>query len=417
MSLLLSAIGAYVYLGCLRIKEHFSHSPIDAPLWTSRPTTGMAAIVAGTWFFSRNRPGPRGWEIWRNLASLLIFTGLFWCSYKIASHLFSNVFLCAVLTLVLIALGTLFVVPFVIVLLNTLSSFLMMRLSPPHSREREEEGLDPSETETDPDEAREAAFFDSPEAAALSDKEWSARFDQMRENRTKRQQKQSAMAVLCRCATEAIEAKKYDEAEKICRRLLIEHPDQFDSFDAVGELREAQGQFQEAADNYSKALEILKHHTKGSDQSGPKHWENKRDRALSKMKGQNLGAASISATGRKLSNKELLAMLERLRTENESLIAVRTSEGSGVSRDDALNIARTAAEKNRMTVKKVTTLEEVQAEGWGTGIIADVASSKNFWIAYLDRNDGFSGIRESYIMLISRSTGEIEYEGGACDEG
>lgn len=316
MSFFLSAIGAYIFLGCLRVNEHLSLSPIDAPLWTSRPTAGMATVVAGTWFFSRNRPGPRGWEIWRNLASLVIFTGLFWFSYKIASHLFSNIFLCTALTIVLIALGTLFVVPFVIVLLNILTSFFMMLLSfwqrgssgpdaeavtsalmnPLHSSGRAE-GLSAPETESDDD--PEAAFFDSPEAQALSDEEWTARFDQMRENRTKRQR----------------------------------------------------------------------------------------------------------------------AVLERLRSENDALIAASVSEGRGVSRDSALHIARAAAEQKGMTAIKVTTLEEIQAQGWEPGIVACKDSSKNCWIAYLDQNDGFSGIRESYIMLISKSTGQIQYEGGAGDEG
>lgn len=125
----------------------------------------------------------------------------------------------------------------------------------------------------------------------------------------------------------------------------------------------------------------------------------------------------ISAAGRKPGGEDLQALLKRLRFENDSLIAASIQEGRGVSRDAALHIARMAAEKNGMTVEKVTSLEEVQTQGFEPGIVASRESFKDCWIAHLDRNDGFSGIRESYILLISKSTGEIEYEGGAGDEG
>lgn len=96
----------------------------------------------------------------------------------------------------------------------------------------------------------------------------------------------------------------------------------------------------------------------------------------------------------------------------------KASRGTPISRSTALNIARRAAEKNGMTVDDLTSVEEVEAKGFATPFLFNSrVPIESCWIAYLDRNDGFSGIRESYIMLISKATGEIEYEGGASDEG
>ncbi len=125
----------------------------------------------------------------------------------------------------------------------------------------------------------------------------------------------------------------------------------------------------------------------------------------------------IAAAARNPDDEDLQAQLKRLRAENDSLIAAGIPEGRGISRDAALHIARVAAEKKKMTVIKVTSLEEIQAQGWEPGIIACQPAFRDCWIAYLDQNDGFSGMRESYIMLISKSTGELKYEGGASDEG
>ena len=56
---------------------------------------------------------------------------------------------------------------------------------------------------------------------------------------------------------DAIEARKYDEAEKRCQRLLLEFPEVIDGHHRLAELREAQGRFQEAAEHYTKALTII----------------------------------------------------------------------------------------------------------------------------------------------------------------
>ncbi len=85
-------------------------------------------------------------------------------------------------------------------------------------------------------------------------------------------------------ALDAIEARKYDEAEKLCQQLLREHPGSFDGHDRVGELREIQGRFGEAVENYSKMLALVKSNPSGTDADTLKYCTEKRDRALAKAK-------------------------------------------------------------------------------------------------------------------------------------
>lgn len=85
-------------------------------------------------------------------------------------------------------------------------------------------------------------------------------------------------------ALDAIEARKYDEAEKLCQQLLREHPGAFDGHDRMGELREIQGRFGEAAEHYSKMLTMVKSNPAGTDANTLKYCTEKRDRALAKAK-------------------------------------------------------------------------------------------------------------------------------------
>ena len=81
---------------------------------------------------------------------------------------------------------------------------------------------------------------------------------------------------------DAIEAHKYDEAEKLCQKLLLEYPEVCDGPMRMAEIQEARGRFQEAARNYSKVLEIM------SQQAGLEEaiteMTQRRDRALAKAK-------------------------------------------------------------------------------------------------------------------------------------
>lgn len=85
-------------------------------------------------------------------------------------------------------------------------------------------------------------------------------------------------------ALDAIEGRKYDQAEKLCQQLLREHPGAFDGHDRMGELREIQGRFDEAAEHYSKMLTMVKSNLAGTGADTLKYCTEKRDRALAKAK-------------------------------------------------------------------------------------------------------------------------------------
>lgn len=85
-------------------------------------------------------------------------------------------------------------------------------------------------------------------------------------------------------ALDAIKAHDYKKAEKLCRRLLREYPDQFDGHARLGMLREAQGRFEEAAEQYSKLLEMIKRSPGGTDKQTVRYFERQRDQALDKAK-------------------------------------------------------------------------------------------------------------------------------------
>ena len=84
---------------------------------------------------------------------------------------------------------------------------------------------------------------------------------------------------------DAIDAGDFKKAEKLCRSLLHEYPTAFDGHQRMGELREAQGRFREAAEEYSKVLEQIKASPNGTDQETIRFVTEDRDRALAKAKG------------------------------------------------------------------------------------------------------------------------------------
>jgi tetratricopeptide (TPR) repeat protein len=85
-------------------------------------------------------------------------------------------------------------------------------------------------------------------------------------------------------ALDAIEARRYDEAEKLCRRLLSEYPDAPDGHDRSGALREAQGRFQEAADHYTQVVGIIKKNLEDFGEEGLQYFVGKRDQMQAKAK-------------------------------------------------------------------------------------------------------------------------------------
>jgi len=55
-----------------------------------------------------------------------------------------------------------------------------------------------------------------------------------------------------------IKEDKLDEAEAVSKRLLSEYPDQIDGFERLGQVYEARGEKQVAADYYQKAADFAK---------------------------------------------------------------------------------------------------------------------------------------------------------------
>jgi len=55
-----------------------------------------------------------------------------------------------------------------------------------------------------------------------------------------------------------IKQNKLDEAEAVSRQLLNEYPDQIDGFERLGQVYEARGENQTAADYYQKAADFAK---------------------------------------------------------------------------------------------------------------------------------------------------------------
>lgn len=96
---------------------------------------------------------------------------------------------------------------------------------------------------------------------------------------------ETPMDKLSNRALDAIEAGDYGKAEKLCRRLLREYPEIFDGHERLGMLREAQGRFLEAAQEYSKVLEMMKRDPEDVDEETVKFITEQRDQALAKAKG------------------------------------------------------------------------------------------------------------------------------------
>ena len=84
-------------------------------------------------------------------------------------------------------------------------------------------------------------------------------------------------------AAKAIYGKRFEEAEKLCEQLLRDYPQIIDGHDRLGMLREAQGRYQEAADHYARALEMIEKAPEGFDREVPDGFRTRRNAALSKV--------------------------------------------------------------------------------------------------------------------------------------
>jgi len=85
-------------------------------------------------------------------------------------------------------------------------------------------------------------------------------------------------------ALDAIEAKRYEEAQRLCEELLREYPQMVDGHDRLGMLREAQGRFPEAANEYAKALAIIEGEPARHGPEMARLFRERRDEALARAK-------------------------------------------------------------------------------------------------------------------------------------
>jgi tetratricopeptide (TPR) repeat protein len=95
----------------------------------------------------------------------------------------------------------------------------------------------------------------------------------------------SDLDALSNRAQDAIKAGRYDEAEKLSQELLREYPEVFDGHWRLGQLRNAQGRFREAAECYSKVVEFIRQHPEGMGDETLRNFQEMRDQALAKAKG------------------------------------------------------------------------------------------------------------------------------------
>ncbi len=71
-----------------------------------------------------------------------------------------------------------------------------------------------------------------------------------------------------------IKQNKLDEAEAVSRQLLNEYPDQIDGFERLGQVYEARGKKQIAAEYYQKAADFAKT-MPGFDEQSVEHYLSK----------------------------------------------------------------------------------------------------------------------------------------------
>lgn len=87
-------------------------------------------------------------------------------------------------------------------------------------------------------------------------------------------------------AIDAIHARRYADAERLCAELLREYPQMIDGPDRLGMLREAQGRFAEAAEQYSKALAIIEAEPDGHAPELAEFFRERRDEAYARARKQ-----------------------------------------------------------------------------------------------------------------------------------
>ena len=81
-------------------------------------------------------------------------------------------------------------------------------------------------------------------------------------------------------ALDAIEAKQFQAAARLCRELLHRYPEAYDGHARFAELRQAQARFQEAANHYDTVLDMIRQDPHGADPETLHYFTELRDQAL-----------------------------------------------------------------------------------------------------------------------------------------
>jgi uncharacterized protein YecA (UPF0149 family) len=85
-------------------------------------------------------------------------------------------------------------------------------------------------------------------------------------------------------ALDAIQARRYEDADRLCEKLIRDYPELIDGHDRLGMLREAQGRFAEAAEHYAKALAIIEGEPDRHDQQMAGMFRKRRDETRARAK-------------------------------------------------------------------------------------------------------------------------------------
>jgi hypothetical protein len=94
---------------------------------------------------------------------------------------------------------------------------------------------------------------------------------------------ESNLDKLSNSVLDAIDARHFDEAERLCEQLRTEFPEVIDGRWRLAMVREAQERFEEAAALYGEVLEEMRRHAKDYDQGAFESMERDRVNALSKI--------------------------------------------------------------------------------------------------------------------------------------
>ena len=84
-------------------------------------------------------------------------------------------------------------------------------------------------------------------------------------------------------ALDAIESGRYVQAEQLCKKLLRLYRKTPDGHERMAMLRQAQGQFEDAARHYGKLLEMSQKNPRDLDPETVQYFIELRDQALAKV--------------------------------------------------------------------------------------------------------------------------------------